>query len=89
MAYMRGEWYIYPTLGGVNIYNAPDKYIYIPYDVFNALVIMHTARMSKEEVDEGMDYIRKNCDGNMGAFAALGQNPAKEIEKWVKKAQEK
>ena len=62
---MRGEYYVYEGGDGINIY-AKNSSVTIPSPIFNALVMMRVAELTKEEKVEAIKFAIENYSGNFG-----------------------
>lgn len=92
MAYMRGDYYIYEGGDGIHIYTK-DGLVTVPSPIFNALVMMRIADMTKKEKQDaiklainrysgnfGVDPLRKKCgmDTMFDTIKRMFANPIKE-----------
>jgi hypothetical protein len=66
MAYLRGEYYVYPSVGGGVQFYCPDMRGWIPDEVFDALVMMRWAEMSVEQRAVAADTAIGMGGGNFG-----------------------
>lgn len=83
MAYMRSPHYVYGDGEGIHIYDLTGGAVYLDMPSWDALAIMHVARLAEEDrLESAVDEARKLALGNLGGDAlvkALGLPSVMEI----------
>lgn len=66
MSYMRGEYYVFESDDGLNIYTK-DGWTLMPMKIFDALVVMRFVEMTETEKQRATKLAIKRYSGNFGA----------------------